>query len=59
MRQVENYIESVPEPFSEIARQVREIILQTVDGVTEKFSYRVPVYYYYGLFAFMIYKKEG
>ena len=58
MQQIEHYIEELPEPLNIVAYEVRDMVLQCADGVVEKYSYKMPVYHYHGLFCFLIFNKK-
>jgi len=53
MHQIDTWIESLPEPLNETGQHVREMIFETVNGVEERYSYKLPVYHYVGLFCFL------
>lgn len=44
MNEVDLYISEFPEDTREILSRIREIILDTVPGVTEEFAYKMPAY---------------
>ena len=58
-RHVVSYIESLPENKKELCLQIRELIFENVPDVEERFSYKLPVYHYFGMFMFMNNTKEG
>lgn len=58
-RLVDQYIESLPEEKQELCEYIRQLIFENVDGVEERFSYKLPVYHYFGMFLFMNNTKEG
>jgi len=58
-RQVENYIEGLPEAEQRMAEQVRELLFQLVPSIEERFSYRLPFYYYHGMFCYIHFDKTG
>ena len=58
-RLVDQYIESLPEEKQELCEYIRELIFENVNGVEERFSYKLPVYHYFGMFMFMNNTKEG
>ncbi len=47
------YIEALPDEKREIAETLRELIFATVPNVEERFSYKLPVYHYFGMFCYM------
>lgn len=57
--QVDQYIESLPEPLREVAEQVRLWIFDLVPGVDERFSFRIPFYYYHGMFLYLTKQGNG
>ncbi|MEO5947380.1 MAG: DUF1801 domain-containing protein [Chitinophagaceae bacterium] len=58
-RLVDQYIESLPEGKQKLCEYIRQLIIENVDGVEERFSYKLPVYHYFGMFMFMNNTKEG
>ena len=58
-RLVDQYIESLPEEKQELCEYIRQLIFENVHGVEERFSYKLPVYHYFGMFMFMNNTKEG
>ncbi len=59
MRSVDEYIESLPDERREICEIVRELILENVLGITEKVSFKIPFYHYFGMFMYINNTKEG
>lgn len=59
MSAVDTYIESLPETKAEIASLVRELLISTVTGIEERFSFKIPFYHYYGMFCYINATKEG
>jgi hypothetical protein len=59
IRQVDAYIEALPEEKQELCNTIRELIFENVPAVEERFSYKLPVYHYFGMFMFMNNTKEG
>ncbi|MBP6431417.1 MAG: DUF1801 domain-containing protein [Ferruginibacter sp.] len=53
MNLVDIYIDDLPTHQKQIATKVRSLILQLVPNVQEKFSYKIPFYYYHGIFCFI------
>ena len=53
------YIEALPDEKREIAEAIRELIFATVLHVEERYSYKLPVYHYFGMFCFMNEVKKG
>ncbi|MES2776100.1 MAG: DUF1801 domain-containing protein [Bacteroidota bacterium] len=58
MHQIDNWIESLPEQLNETALRVRELVFETVHGVEEKYSYKLPFYHYFGMFCYFTYNKK-
>jgi hypothetical protein len=58
-RSVDDYIELLPEDKSIIAQKIRDIILSSIPGVTEKISFKIPFYHYFGMFMYMNQVKSG
>lgn len=58
-RQVDSYIESLPEDKKELCFLIRELIFENVPDVEERFSYKLPVYHYFGMFMFLNNTKKG
>ncbi len=58
-KNVSLYIEELPDTKREIAEALRTLIFTTVPNVEERFSYKLPVYHYFGMFCFMNEVKEG
>lgn len=59
MHAVDVYIESLPEEKARIALQIRDLLLELVPGIEERFSFRIPFYHYFGMFAYINETKEG
>lgn len=53
MKQVDAYIDSLPEDKHELGGMIREIILSEVPGIEERFSYKLPFYHYFGIFCYI------
>ena len=53
MRKVDAYIESLPDEQAVLMQQLRELILNTVNGVEERFSYGLPFYHFHGMFCYL------
>lgn len=58
-KKVSAYIENLPETERQIAEWLREMILQEVPDITEKFSFGIPFYHYHGMFCYINYLKKG
>jgi uncharacterized protein len=59
MRKVDVYIESLPEEKGLLMQQLRELILNIITGVEERFSYGLPFYHYHGMFCYLKPEEEG
>lgn len=51
--QVDDYIGTLPEPQQSVAGKLREILFETVPGIEEKFSFKLPFYHWYGMFCYL------
>lgn len=58
MYQVDIWIDTLPQPLSGIASQVRQMLLKTIDGIEEKYSYKLPFYHYFGMFCYLTYNRK-
>ncbi len=58
-KSVDLYIEALPDTKREIAEALRDLIFSTVPNVEERFSYKIPVYHYFGMFCYMNEVKQG
>ena len=59
MHAVDVYIESLPDEKARIAAQVRQLLLELVPGIEERYSFRIPFYNYFGMFAYLNETPEG
>jgi hypothetical protein len=59
MHAVDSYIESLPEEKAVIATRVRDLLHELVPGLEERFSFRIPFYHYFGMFAYLNEIPEG
>lgn len=59
MHAVDVYIESLPDEKARIAAQVRQLLLELVPGMEERYSFRIPFYHYFGMFAYLNETPEG
>lgn len=57
--QVDSWIEMQEAPYNTIAEVLRKTILETVPGVIEKYSFKIPFYHYYGMFCYLNKTKTG
>jgi uncharacterized protein len=58
-RQVDDFIEALPERERTIAEAVRELLFEYVPQIEEKFSFKLPFYHYYGMFCYLHFDKGG
>lgn len=58
-RQVDDYLESLPQPQQAIAEKLRELLLELVPGIDERFSFKLPFYHYHGMFCYLHHDKSG
>ena len=59
MKKVDEYIESLPDERQELAKILRELIIENVPGIEERFSFKIPFYHYFGMFMYLNNTKEG
>ena len=59
MRNVDDYIDALPEPQKILMEKARSLILENIPGVVEKFSYKLPFYHYCGMLLFMHHNVNG
>lgn len=59
MRTVDDYIAILPPERQRICEYLRELVLETVPGVQEKLSFKIPFYHYHGMFMYFNDRKEG
>ena len=58
MHQIDSWIEALPASLIETAHKTRELIFETVNGVEEKYSFKLPFYHYFGMFCFLTYNRK-
>lgn len=58
-RQVDAYIDQLESPLAETAAIIRQLLLETVPGIEEKFSFKIPFYHYHGMFCYLNKTKGG
>lgn len=58
-RQVDAYIDQLETPLAETAALIRQLLLENVPGIEEKFSFKIPFYHYHGMFCYLNKTKEG
>lgn len=59
MRQVDEYIDTIPPEQQALCEKIRSMVHSLIPGVEERFSYRLPFYHYYGILLFLQYKDNG
>ncbi len=52
-KDVDIYIENLPEELQAIADEIREMIFNIVPDVQETFSFKIPFYKYFGMFCYL------
>lgn len=57
--QIDSWIEMQEPPYNTIGESLREMIMETVPGIVEKFSFKVPFYHYHGMFCYFNKTKGG
>ena len=58
-RQVDAYIDQLDTPLAETAAIIRQLLLESVPGIEEKFSFKIPFYHYHGMFCYLNKTKSG
>lgn len=58
-RQVDAYIDQLDTPLAETAAIIRQLLLESVPGIEEKFSFKIPFYHYHGMFCYLNKTKDG
>ena len=58
-RQVDAYIESLPQPQQAFAQKLRETLFELLPSIEERFSFKLPFYHYYGMFCYLHADKNG
>lgn len=59
MRKVDDYIDALPPEKGVLANSLRELLIELVPGIEEKFSFKLPFYHYFGMFCYINTSKEG
>jgi hypothetical protein len=54
-----DYFESLPASQRLVALRLRELILESADGLEERFKWKVPFYYYFGPLCYLNAEKRG
>jgi hypothetical protein len=52
-KDVDNYINNLPNDLQEIAEAIRDILWRTIPDIQETFSFKIPFYKYYGMFCYL------
>jgi uncharacterized protein len=52
-KEVDQYIDDLPEELQEVAEMIRTILFRVVPDIEEKFSFKIPFYHYYGMFCYL------
>lgn len=52
-KDVDIYIENLPEEMGVIAEEIRALIFNIVPEVQETFSFKIPFYKYFGMFCYL------
>lgn len=58
-REVDAYIDQLETPLAETAAIIRQLLLENVPGIEEKFSFKIPFYHYHGMFCYLNRTKAG
>jgi len=58
-RNVDAFIESIPQPQKAIAEKLRELLFEFVPGIEERFSFKLPFYHFHGMFCYLHHDKAG
>jgi hypothetical protein len=53
MHQVDAYIEALPAPLDAVAAAVRQLLLDSVPDLEERYSFKLPFYHYLGMFCYL------
>lgn len=59
MRNVDDYIDALPEKPKMICEKIRNLLFSLVPEIEERFSFKLPFYHYFGMFLYMANTKEG
>ncbi len=59
MKKVDEYIEALPDERRELAEILREMIIENVPGIEERFSFKIPFYHYFGMFMYLNNTPKG
>lgn len=59
MQEVDDYLAAQPEPLARIMSRIRSMILSQGPGIEEKFSFKIPFYYYSGWMVYLTTYKGG
>ena len=58
MEEVDDYIYRLPEELRDVAQALRSILLSISPSIEEKYSYKVPFYYYHGPLCYINKMKD-
>lgn len=58
-RQVDAFIEALPQPQQALAERLRELLFETVPQVEERYSFKLPFYHHFGMFCYLHFDKAG
>ncbi len=58
-RQVESFLEALPQPEKAIASKLRDLLFELIPGLEERFSFKLPFYHYYSMFCYIHHDKAG
>lgn len=53
MLAVDAYINRLPEEQAALCEQIRQLIVTTIPGISEKLSFKIPFYRYHGMFCYL------
>ncbi len=58
MEKVDQFIDQLPSKYKKVASTLREIINSSSPAIEEKYSYKVPFYYYLGPLCYINSRKD-
>lgn len=59
MKTIDEYIDQLPEEKAGLVQKLRHLMLSLVPGIQEKFSFKIPFYYYHGMFSYLNATKDS
>ncbi|MBN8704858.1 MAG: DUF1801 domain-containing protein [Bacteroidetes bacterium] len=59
MQEVDDYLAAQPEPLARIMSRIRSMVLSQGPEIEEKFSFKIPFYYYSGWMVYLTTYKGG